>query len=103
MTNLNDLNVVNREYNLETGLFWVEFEDGSSLQCGLVGQPQVNEWRYETGNTIYLEQVDIYNNSFDYGLNWDNNQWAVGEDGETEHIEEFLINQARMCGLQIVA
>lgn len=101
--NLNDLNVVNREYDLKTGFFWVEFENGKSLQCCLVEQYQDEEDRYISGKSIYLEQVYINNNGFDDGLSWDNNQWAVGEDREAEHIEEFLINQARQCGLQIVS
>lgn len=96
MTNLNDLNVVNREYSLESGFFWVEFENGKSLQCCLVSLG--NDGCY----TEYAPQVDINNNGFDDGLSWDNNQWAADEDGETWHIEEFLINQARQCGLQIV-
>lgn len=99
--NLNDLNVVNRNYNLDTGFFWVEFENGKSLQCCLV-QARRGDDLVEYG-PLYLGQVDINDNGFDYGLNGDNNQWAVSEDGEAEHIEDFLIEQARMCGLEIVA
>lgn len=102
LNELNELNVVNREYNLETGFFWVEFENGKSLQCCLVEQHQTDEERYKSGRSIYLEQVDINDNGFDYGLSWDNNQWAVGEDGEAEHIEEFLIEQAKQAGLEII-
>lgn len=102
MTDLNEINVVNREYSLATGFFWVEFENGKSLQCCLKEQYQADGDRYASGKSIYLEQVDINDNGFDYGINWDNNQWAVGTDGKAEHIEEFLIEQARQCGLQIV-
>ena len=56
---LNQLTVVNREYSLESGFFWVEFEDGRSLQLCLHASfdndgalvkytPQVSI--YDTGN-----------------------------------------------------
>ena len=96
---LNDLKVVNREYNLESGFFWVELENDKSLQCCLKEQQQ---GLYENG-PIYLEQVSIDNNGHDWGICYDVNKWARDEDGEIEHVQDFLIAQAREIGLQIVA
>lgn len=98
--NLNDLNVVNREYNLDTGFFWVEFENGKSLQCCLV-QARRGDDLAEYG-PLYLGQVELDNNGFDDGLSYDNNVWAKDEDGEMNHVNDFLIEQARMCGLEII-
>ena len=98
MTNLNELAVTKRDYDLESGFFWVEFENGESLQCCLKGI------RDEDGDYVgYATQVEIGNSGFDAGLSWDCNQWAAGEDGEVGHIEDFLLEQARKAGLQIVA
>ena len=98
MTNLNDLNVVNAEASLKYGFFWVEFENGKSLQCCL-------EVIYdEDGQYVgYAEQIDANDTGFDEGVCWDCNEWAAGEDGEAEHINDFLIEQARKVGLQIVS
>lgn len=99
--NLNDLNVVNRDYDLDSGFFWVEFENGKSLQCCLV-QARRGDDLAEYG-ALYLGQVELDNNGFDDGLSYDNNAWAKDEDGEMGHINGFLIEQARMCGLEIVS
>ncbi|MEM4380336.1 MAG: hypothetical protein QXL01_06630 [Thermoplasmatales archaeon] len=94
---LNKLTVVNREYSLESGFFWVEFENGKSLQCCL------NAVLDNDGALIkYTPHVSIYDNGYYEGLSRDNNQWAACENGEANHIEEFLIEQARQCGLKIV-
>jgi len=94
---LNQFTVVSREYSLESGFFWVEFESGKSLQLCLNAE-------LDNSNALvkYTPQVSIYDNGYYEGLSRDNNQWAQAEDGSTEHIEEFLIEQARQCGLQIV-
>ena len=94
---LNQLTVVSREYSLESGFFWVEFEDGRSLQLCL------NAVLDNDGALIkYTPHVSINDNGYYEGLSRDNNQWAADTDGNTGHIEEFLIEQARQCGLQIV-
>ena len=94
---LNQLTVVSREYSLESGFFWVEFENGKSLQLCLNA-----ELDNDGALVKYAPQVSIYDNGYYEGLSRDNNQWAADEYGGTEHIEEFLFEQARQCGLQIV-
>lgn len=63
MTNLNDLNVVNAEANLKYGFFWVEFENGKSLQCCLKAAHQDEQDLFENG-PIYLEMVELDNNGY---------------------------------------
>lgn len=93
MTNLNELAVTNRDYDLELGFFWVEFENGESLQCCLKGV------RDEDGNYVgYSAQVEIGNNGYDDGICADVNAWAKDAD-----VKDFLLEQARKTGLQIVA
>ena len=91
MKNLNDMNVVNAEANIEYGFFFVEFEGGKSLQCCLVHNGEGFEMK-----------INSKDSGFDQGLSYDCNEWAAGEDGEIGHIEDFLLEQAREIGLQIV-
>ena len=93
MTNLNELAVTNRDYDLKLGFFWVEFENGESLQCCLKGI------RDEDGDYVgYSAQVEIDNNGHDDGICADVNAWAKDAD-----VKDFLLEQARKAGLQIVA
>lgn len=97
MKNINEMEIINRDYDLDSGFFWVEFEGGKSLQCCLKGI------RDEDGNYAgYAEQIEIGNNGFDEGLSWDCNEWAADEDGEAKHIEDFLLEQAKIAGLEII-
>lgn len=102
MTNLNELAVTNRDYDLETGFFWVEFEDGKSLQCCLKAAKQDEQDLHDNGPQ-YLKQIEIDNNGFDEGLSYDCNAWAKDEDGEMGHVQDLLIEQARQYGIEIVA
>lgn len=102
MINLNALEVVSREYDLENGFFWVEFENGKSVQCCLKELRQGEQELYENG-TVYLEQVELDNNGCNDGTCGDVNAWAADEEGEMEHVNDFLIEQAREAGLEIVA
>ena len=92
--NLNELKVIDREYNLESGFFWVEFEDGGSLQCCL---------KAKHDGLGYEAQIDTNNTGFDQGLSWNNNKWASHDDSECEHIDDFLLEQAQKVGLQLIA
>ena len=93
MKNLNELAVTKRDYDLELGFFWVEFENGKSLQCCLKGI------RDEDGDYVgYSTQVEIDNNGHDWGICAEVNEWAKDAD-----VEDFLLEQARKVGLQIVA
>lgn len=90
---LNEIAITKRDYDLESGFFWVEFDNGESLQCCLKGI------RDEDGNYVgYSAQVEIDNNGYDDGICADVNEWAKDAD-----VEDFLLEQARKVGLQIVA
>lgn len=91
MKNLNKMNVANREYSLESGFFWVEFENGESLQCCL-------EVIDDTGS--YKAEIKEDDNGFDEGLSRDCNRWA--SQCGWDHINDFLLEQARQAGLEIV-
>lgn len=99
MINLNELTVTNRDQDLETGFFWVEFENGKSLQCCLKEQYQDEQEIFENG-PIFLEQIELDNNGYNDGICLDVNAWAADEDGE---VNDFIIEQARKAGLEIVA
>lgn len=100
MTNLNALTVTNVEYStdLASGFFWVEFDNGQSLQCCLHANRDADGC-YESFNAA----IEIDNNGYDYGICYDVNAWAKDEDGELSHVEDFLIEKAREAGLSIVA
>lgn len=94
MINLNELVVSNVDASLEAGFFFVEFEDGRSLQCCL--DAKGDEWDH-----WYVNQIEVGNNGFSEASCADCNEWAV-VDGEWDHIELFLIEQARAVGVEIV-
>ena len=95
---MKNLEIINRDFDLENGFFWVEFEGGNVLQCCLKGI-------YDENGLFqgFLEQVSAVDNGYSDGLCWDANEWAVSEDGEHGHIQDFLVEQAREIGLEIVA
>lgn len=97
MKNLNELVVVNAEANVEHGFFFVEFENGKSLQCCLISAGNEAEGFY------YQPAISADNNGFDEGLSYECNAWAKDEDGEMGHINDYLVSKARENGLQIVA
>lgn len=101
MKNLSTLEVINSESNTEFGFFFIEFSNGKSLQCCLTSVHQDAEEFHDNG-PIFLNQIEIGNSGYSEGLCADCNEWAVVE-GEWSHIEEFLSEQARNCGVQIVA
>jgi len=97
MNNLNDLKITNTESNIDNGFFFVEFENGKSLQCCLKSyQDDADSEPY------YVDQIEVCNSGYTEGLCGDCNEWAA-IDGEWSHIEEFLIDQARLVGIEIVA
>ena len=97
MKNLNELEIKNVEFNTDWGFFCVEFENGKSLQCCLKAITD-KDGCYQG----FYEQVEIDNNGYNDGICWDVNEWAADEDGEHKHIQDFLIEQAREIGLEIV-
>lgn len=97
MTTLNTLKMKNKDYDTETGFFWVEFENGKSLQCCLVSKQDS-----EDDEPYFAKAIEIDNSGYNDGICGDVNEWASIDD-EWAHIEEFLINQARSCGIEIVA
>lgn len=101
MINLNELKVTNTECNLERGFFWVEFENGKTLQLCLVEKKQT-EFEHFMNGTIYEPKISASDNGYNRGLCADCNSWAVDDD-EWGHIEEFLLEKAREAGLEIVS
>jgi hypothetical protein len=100
MTNLdhlNNLKIVNRDYDIEAGFFWVEFDGGKSLQCCLVTkQDDCDSEPYHTA------EIEVGNSGYTEGLCAECNEWGALDD-EWSHIEDFLIEQARLKGIQIIA
>ena len=94
---MKNLNIVKVEQDNEIGFFFVEFDNGNSVQCCLKANP------VEGGEfNGYANQVEIDNNGFGEGLSLDCNEWAINQFGE-EEVHDFLIEQAREAGIQIVA
>ena len=97
MTNLNELVIKNRESDTESGFFWIEFESGKSLQCCLVSkQDSCDDEPY------FVDAIETDNSGYNDGICGDVNEWA-SVNNEWDHIEYFLIEQARKCGVSIVA
>ena len=99
MKNLQNLEIKNVEFDLENGFFWVEFENGKVLQCCLKEQNQDEN----KNGLVFMEAIEVCNNGYNDGICWDANEWAADEDGDVEHINDFLIEQAREIGLEIVS
>lgn len=97
MNKLKNLVVKNSEVDTEFGFFFVELQNGKSLQCCL---KQYQD--HEGGEPYFLKQIEIDNSGYSDGLCADCNNWAV-IDNEWSHIEEFLIDHARLAGVEIVA
>lgn len=103
MINLNELKVTNTEHNLESGFFWVEFENGKTLQLCLIEKKQTEEEHFKNGS-IYQPKISASDNGFNSGLCADCNSWAVdNEEHEWGHIEDFLLEKAREAGLEIIS
>ena len=96
MINLNELKVINAESNLEHGFFFVELDNGKSLQCCLKQHGSDDEGYY------FANQIEVDNNGYSDGICADANEWAADE-YEWGHIQDFLIDQARGSGVEIVA
>ena len=100
MKNLNELAIKNREVDLENGFFFVEFFGDRSLQCCLVGK------RDSCDEELYfVEQIEVGNSGHNEGICADVNAWAAQSDNEDDlwdEVELFLIEQARMIGVEIV-
>lgn len=101
LESLNNLKVVNVEADLGRGFFWVEFDNGRSLQCCLKEQMQSNLHFFIKGPE-YLNAIDSRDCGFDQGQCADVNKWAVGEDGEWGHILDFLLANAARYGVDIL-
>lgn len=101
MNNLSNLTITNREFDLNTGFFWVEFENGKSLQCCLKQEFDLDNEGNEV-NHHYVAEIDESDCGYDEGICAENNEWAL--DGENDwDVNQFLMEQAREVGLQIVA
>lgn len=98
MNNFLGLEMQYADYDIESGFFFVVFDDVNSLQCCLASrQDDVDSGFY------HIAAIDISNTGYSDGLCGDCNSWAITENGEWSHIEDFLIEQARQIGLDIIA
>ena len=93
MKTLNELKIVNTDYDLDLGFFWIEFENGKSLQCCL------NQRKDLKG---YKKEIDSNDNGSHWGLSGDNNEWALGEDQDFGEINNLLHREARKLGIKII-
>lgn len=99
-TNLNALEVRFAEYCLNDGFFYVLFKNGESVQCCLASHEELDHQGYSY--SVYKAAISEENNGFSEGLCRDVNRWAVHNDNEWGHINDYLINAAREAGLEII-
>ena len=92
MKTLNELKIVNTDYDLDLGFFWVEFENGKSLQCCLV----------QDADFAYLPKINSNDTGSSEGLSSDNNEWALGEDQDFGEINDLLISEAKKLNIEII-
>lgn len=90
---LNQLTIKERIVNEDFGFFSVVFVGGSELQCCLI------ENKYGKG---YLKAIRDDYNGHDWGICGDVNEWAMREDGQADHILDFLLAQAKIAKVEIV-
>jgi len=90
---MKNLTVENVGFDLEVGFFWVEFNNGKSIQCCLVARRDGNG---------YIKQIDRSDCGSDEGVSYDVNNWALGDDVGFNDIEELLFKEARKVGIRIV-
>lgn len=94
MKTLNELKIVNADYDLQTGFFWVEFENGKSLQCCL---------EYRKDEKGYKKSIKASDNGSGDGLSGDNNQWALDEESQDWlEIDNLLHKEARKLGIKVI-
>lgn len=92
MKNLSELKIVNTDYDLESGFFWVEFQNGKSIQCCLV----------QDDNSAFVARINSNDTGASEGLSSDNNEWALSDDCDWGHINDLLITEAKKLGIEIV-
>lgn len=92
MTNLNELKITNREFDLDSGFFWVEFEGGKSLQCCVHESSKPEK--------VVINESDC---GHDWGICKDVNQWAV-EEGLADwwDVNQSLMSEAEKIGISII-
>ncbi|WP_087546738.1 hypothetical protein [Acinetobacter sp. WCHA39] len=93
MKNLNELKIVNTDFDLDTGFFWIEFENGKSLQCCLKLRKDLKG---------YKKEIVKNDNGSCEGLSGDNNDWALDEENpDWANINDLLHREARKLGIKI--
>lgn len=90
---MRNLTIVNTEFNTEHGFFWVEFNNGKSIQCCLVARKDGN------GCTKQIDRNDCGSNE---GLSFDNNEWALNEDNDFAEINDLMFKEAKKLGIKII-
>lgn len=91
---LNQLTIKERIVSEDFGFFSVVFVGGSELQCCLAEHPVL--WgKYQ--NKIIADDC-----GFTEGICGDVNEWAMREDGQADHILDFLLAQAKIAKVEVV-
>lgn len=94
MKNLNDLKVINSDYDLDVGFFWITFENSKSLQCCL---------QYRKDEKRYKKSIKADDSGLDVGLSGENNLWALTEyNADNYQIKKLLYKHARKSNIKIV-
>ena len=88
---MKNLTVVNADFDQEIGFFWVEFNNGKSIQCCLIARKDGNG---------FTKKIDRNDNGSSWGVCGDTNEWAAIEGDYTE-VNEMLHREARKLGIKI--
>ena len=93
MKTLSELKIVNTDFDLDTGFFWIEFENDKSLQCCL---------QLRKDEKGYKKSIKADDNGSSEGLSGDNNDWALDEENPNwVNINDLLHKEARKLGIKI--
>lgn len=89
---MKNLVIVNVDFSQEYGFFFIEFANGKSVQCCLV----------EGARGGYVKKINKDDCGSNEGLSYDNNEWAIGEDGDFSEINQMMFKEARKLGIKVV-
>lgn len=91
---LGNLKVTCREFDLDSGFFWVGFEGERYLLCCLERRGNLND------GFFFIPAVKANDCGYDEGICRDNNYWAFED--QTDYVREFIVKQAELAGLEII-
>jgi hypothetical protein len=94
---MDNLKIIQSVSLQEYGFFFVEFDNGLSVQCCLKANKRIG------GEFCgYANQIEGDNSGFNEGISFDCNAWAIIKYGE-DAVLDFLVDAARKKGIEIVA